>query len=445
MLGTWVAGTAGPVSSSSPAPELIREGIPDAALPIPGSESQIDEQSSCLQRVWLVNLFFGSGPAPTGVLLASLADELLRQGWQVEVLTGTAEYRTDVATEAAPFVGKVHRFRCATAGSGLRSKFRTWLTFYLKVAWFIWWRRLPEIVIVQTTPPFLHTLFAMRALFSRHRPRIILWNQDTYPEMLVAAGMLRESSLIYRFLRRMARWSARRVALAVALDGAMADRLRQQGVQHVTVIPNWDVTPTEAAESPLPCELEQLAVGYRYRIAYTGNLGRGHDLTPLWDYLRRHPQQTDFCFLFIGEGDRTAELRELVQREGWQCVKFWPYLPAAEFSALLNWADFGLVALEPNCLGLISPSKMHAWLGAAKPVIYIGPAGSNVSETLDEFDCGVTVDPATATSFERIAGKLSDSASVAHMSHQSRQAWESRHSPRVGLAAWSHLLEQIQG
>lgn len=443
MLGTWVAGTAGPVNSSSPAPELVREGIPDAALPIPGSESQIDEQSSRLQCVWLVNLFFGSGPAPTGVLLASLADELLRQGWQVEVLTGTAEYRTDVAAEAAPFVGKVHRFRCATAGSGLRSKFRTWLTFYLKVAWFICWRRLPEIVIVQTTPPFLHTLFAMRALFSWHRPRIILWNQDTYPEMLVAAGMLRESSLIYRLLRRMARWSARRVALAVALDGAMADRLRQQGVQHVTVIPNWDVTPTEADHAALPVELQQLAAGYRYRIAYTGNLGRGHDLTPLWDYLRRHPQQTDFCFLFIGEGDRTAELRELVQREGWQCVKFWPYLPAAEFSALLNWADFGLVALEPNCLGLISPSKMHAWLGAGKPVIYIGPEGSNVSETLKEFQCGVSVNPAEAHDFDHAADHLLEAAAVEGMRQHSQIAWKSRHSPCVGLRSWWNLLDQI--
>lgn len=443
-MGTWAAGTAGPVSSTSPAPQKVREEIPAAAHPLPQTESQADTPPPRAQRIWLVNLFFGPGPAPTGVLLASLAEELLRHGRQVEVLTGTAGYRTDVATEATPFAGKIHRFRCATAGSGLRSKFRTWLTFYLKVGWFILWRRLPEIVIVQTTPPFLHTLFAVRALFSWHRPTIILWNQDTYPEMLVAAGMLRESSLIYRFLKRMARWSARRIALAVALDSAMADRLRQQGVKHVTVIPNWDVSPTDAAQSPLPCELEQLADGYRYRIAYTGNLGRGHDLTPLWDYLRRHPSQTDFCFLFIGEGDRTAELRELTQREGWQCIKFWPYLPAAEFSALLRWADFGLVALEPNCLGLISPSKMHAWLRAAKPVIYIGPEGSNVSETLDEFDCGVTVDPAAAASFERIAGQLSDSASVAHMSHHSRLAWESRHSQRVGLAAWSNLLGQIQ-
>ena len=205
-----------------------------------------------MTRVWLVNLFFGPGPAPTGVLLDSLGGELLRHEWRVEVLTGTAEYRPDAVADAASAgadgtctapalsAATIHRFRCANTGTGLRNKFWTWLKFYLKVAWFILWRRPPDIVIVQTTPPFLHTLFAVRGLFSWRRPKIILWNQDTYPESLAATGMLREGSLTYRLLTRVARWSARRIAHAVVLDGAMSERLMQQGVRNITIIPNWD-------------------------------------------------------------------------------------------------------------------------------------------------------------------------------------------------------------
>lgn len=408
-----------------------------------------------MTRVWLVNLFYGPGPAPTGVLLGSLADELLRHGWRVEVLTGTAEYRSESVTaprsviadagglrDVASPEARVHRFRCATAGAGLRSKFRTWLTFYLKVAWFIIWRRLPDIVIVQTTPPFLHTLFAVRALFSWRRPKIILWNQDTYPESLVATGMLRESSLIYRLLKRIARWSASRIALAVVLDGAMAERLRTQGVRQIALIPNWDGPRqyNDNAAVELPAELRQLAAGYRYRIAYTGNLGRGHDLTPVWNYLRQRPTQTDFCFLFVGEGDRTEELRRMVEREGWSCVKFWSYLPAAEFSALLKWAEFGLVALEPGCLGLMSPSKLHAWLAAGKPVIYIGPEGSNVTETLRAFECGFIVDPSQPNGFDPVTARLLDEDVLELMRRQALIAWETRHSPGVGLRLWWEFL-----
>lgn len=391
-------------------------------------------------HVWLVNLYFGPGPAPTGVLLRDLGEELLRLEYGVEVLTGTAEYRVDVAAESAEFSGQVHRFRCASRGSGLTGKLLTWLTFYVKVGWFLLWRRLPELVIVQTTPPFLHTLFVLRALFARPRTKIILWNQDTYPEMLTATGMLPEKSIIYRFLVWLAGWSARRITATVVLDGAMADRLRKQGARGITVIPNWDITPASSPQATLPTALTELADGYRYRIAYTGNLGRGHDLSSLWDYLRRHPGQTDYCFFFIGEGERTAELRAMVDRDGLQCVKFWPYLPAAEFSALLDWADFGLVALEPNCLGLMSPSKMHAWLRAGKPILYIGPEGSNVSETLDEFACGCRVNPADPQGFDLAATILEDDSKVARMREQSRVAWKLRHAPEVGLGLWRALL-----
>lgn len=402
-----------------------------------------DRTRENLKHVWLVNLFFGPGAAPTGVLLASLADELLRHEWRVEVLTGTAEYRSDFIASDSDFAGRIHHFRCTSSGKSLRSKLRTWLTFYWKVAWFLLWHRLPDVVIVQTTPPFLHTLFAVRSLFAWRHPRIILWNQDTYPESLVGTGMMKSTSLIYRGLQWVAGWSARRIDHAVVLDGAMADRLRQQGVRQITLIPNWDLAPATVAGIALPDEFRQMGNGYRYRIAYTGNLGRGHDLSPLWTYLRKYPTQTDFCILFVGEGDRTAELRDLVQREGWTCVKFWPYLPAAEFAALLHWADFGLVALDPSCLGLMSPSKMHAWLAAGKPVIYIGPVGSNVSETLDAFRCGFAVDPAQPDSFQEVADTLSAGNVLEQLHLQSRLAWKTRHSPEVGLKAWWELLRNL--
>lgn len=391
-------------------------------------------------RVWLVNLFFGPGAAPTGVLLAGLADDLVRRGWIVEVLTGTAEYRADVSSAESQFAGKIHRFRCESTGTGLRGKFVTWFKFYWKVAWFILWRQLPDVVIVQTTPPFLHSLFAWRAWFSRKRPRLILWNQDTYPESLTATGLMRESAWTYRFLQFVARWSARRTDQAVVLDRAMAERLAGQGIRRITVIPNWDVPPPVAPSDVLPADLRTLADGYRYRIAYTGNLGRGHDLTPVWDFLRRHPTQSEFCLLFIGKGERTAELQEMVQREGWTCVKFWPYLPQAEFAALLHWADFGLVALEPACLGLMSPSKMHAWLAAGKPVIYVGPAGSNVSETLQAYQCGFCVDPGTPGSFDPVASQLQNESLVRQMQDQARTAYRDRHCPQVGLQSWWNVL-----
>jgi colanic acid biosynthesis glycosyl transferase WcaI len=413
------------------------------------------------RTIWLVNLYFGPGPAPTGVLLDSLAVYLQRHGWQLEVLTGTAEYRAEGAQEASLFQGKIHRFRCQSKRSGVRGKFLTWAWFYLQLAWFVLWRRMPQAVIVETTPPFLHTLFAIRCLFCWRRRYLILWNQDTYPEMLAATDILRETSLAYRTLKWVAGWSGRRVAAAVALDGAMVDRLRGQGIRHVEVIPNWDVVNTNAASTSTAIDLDRQGRGtrgvpaalpptiasaandFRYKIAYTGNLGKGHDLTPLWNFIKKNPAQKDFLFLFVGEGERTKELKAMVEQDGWQCVKFSPYLPASEFNDLLIWADYGLVALELRCLGLMSPSKMHAWLGAGKPVLYVGPEGSNVTEAVRAYDCGFVVDPRDPLGFDRVADQmLSDRFDFVEMSERARKAWRERHAPEVGLEAWRQLVER---
>jgi colanic acid biosynthesis glycosyl transferase WcaI len=418
------------------------------------------------QRIWLVNLYFGPGLAPTGVLLESLAIDLQTRGWLVEILTGTADYRSDQQPEPSNFPGIVHRFSCRSKASGLRGKLWTWIWFSIKIAWFALCRRLPDVVIVQTTPPFLHTIFALRRLFSWRQCAVILWNQDTFPEALVATGTFRPTSLTYRCLKRIAIWSGRRITQAVALDGAMANVLRGQGIQNIQVIPNWDAAqgistgPTAISTMPseavagsggesrhpdlLPADLTAMAAGYRFIFAYTGNLGVGHDLAPLWDFVARHPLRTDFLFLFVGEGDRTRELKETVERNHWDCVKFWPYLPAVQFKELLNWADAGLVALELNCLGLMSPSKMHAWLGAGKPVLYFGPEGSNVTETVRAFHCGFIVDPRDLQGFDTVAAQFLNSGfDLDELAGRAKQAWKNRHSPEVGLSAWRELLSKI--
>ncbi|MDB5392445.1 MAG: putative colanic acid biosynthesis glycosyl transferase [Planctomycetaceae bacterium] len=415
------------------------------------------------RSIWLINLFFGPGLAPTGVLLESLAMDLHLHGWHVEVLAGTADYRAVENRESSCFPGIVHRFHCQSKQPGTRGKFWTWLWFYVQVAWFALWRRMPDVILVQTTPPFLHTIFTLRCLFTWRRRELILWNQDTYPETLIATRILREKSLAYRCLNWIAHWSGRRITRAVALDGAMAERLGRQGIKNVRIIPNWDVSPVssrtdllevqsnprqldalpdnDADSRSLPTELTSAAIGYRYRIAYTGNLGIGHDLTPLWNFIAQHPTQSDFLFLFVGEGDRTRELKSMIERNGWKCVKFWPYLPASQFDAFLNWADWGLVALEPNCLGLMSPSKLHAWLRAGKPVLYIGPEGSNVTETVRAYDCGFVADPQDPQSFEHVAEKiLKISFDSRQMGLRARQAWHERHTSTVGLSAWRELL-----
>jgi hypothetical protein len=125
--------------------------------------------------IWLVNLFFGAGPAPTGVLLESLAQALQGDGWRVQVIAGRARYSSGGEAQARRYRGPV---RWVYVGSlqarGLLGRLVCWLVFYLGVAWFAFTRRLPDTVVTMTTPPLLHALFVLRNLVARRKARVIL-------------------------------------------------------------------------------------------------------------------------------------------------------------------------------------------------------------------------------------------------------------------------------
>ena len=186
---------------------------------------------------------------------------------------------------------------------------------------------------------------------------------------------------------------------AIALDGAMARILQSHGSRRTAVIPNWAVLGADGDGEPhdeLAAAIAAARQTYRFLVLYTGNYGWGHDLGALLDYLKNNPGQRDFFFLFVGGGEKWPELTKFREVHGPGCMAVHPYVPNSRFPALMRAADFGLVALERGCVGLMSPSKIHGYLALGKPLIYLGPPGSNVAEAIEQFGCGVRADEADA-------------------------------------------------
>lgn len=345
------------------------------------------------RKIWLVNLFFGTGPAPTGVLLESVARALQDRGWRVEVIAGRAAYNTGAASKAGRFKGRVHwRYVGSGQASGLFGRLVCWVAFYIGAAWFAFSRRLPDKVLIMTTPPLLHAVFVLRNLFARRKTELVLWNQDTYPEILAAVDLLRPSSLAYRGLLAAQRWSTSRVLRVVVLDGGMEDLLRGHGAKRIDTIPNWEIEqgqPSASDEDPLVKRMREARARYRYAVLYSGNYGWGHNLGVLWEYLRREPRQRLFFFLFVGGGEKWGDLQRIREELDLDCLEATPYVPKSRMPGLIQAADFGLVALERACVGLMSPSKIHGYLACGKPLLYLGPPRSNVAEAIANFCCGM--------------------------------------------------------
>lgn len=398
--------------------------------------------------VWLVGLFFGAGASPTGALIESLAVGLAERGYRVEVLAGKSGYNSGGRSLAARFRGPVHSLYSGPAdATGVRGRLVSWAAFYLAVVLFVFARPLPRVVVLTTTPPFLHTAFVLRKLVTRSNCRVVLWNQDTYPEILGAVGLLRPTGAAFRALRAVQKWATRRVDRAVALDRAMAGLLRAHGARHCRVIPNWEV-PRGGETSPGPDrldeELDRARKRFRSVLLYSGNYGWGHDLGPLLTWLRERPDQADVYLVCVGGGEKWHELEALAAEAGVGRVYVASYLPGPRYARLLHQIDWGVVTLESGCAGLMSPSKIHAYLAAGKPLVYLGPPESNVADAIDHYGCGHRLGYDDPAGFERVAARIREPAvPYAELSDRAATAARERYSEAAGVGAFGALLDQL--
>ncbi len=344
--------------------------------------------------IWLVNLFFGAGPAPTGNLADSLAHHLQQADFHVEVITGKSQYHAMDSGAAPRFSGRIHRlYSSNAAATGVLGRFLCWMSFYLAVFFFALFRKWPDRIVIMTTPPFLHAVFVAIRKFRGWRTRLYLWNQDTYPEVLDAVGLLRRRSLLYRLVNRIQCWATSRVDRVFVLDEAMRRILHNHGAADIRITPNWqtdDSSATRVWDDELQALVSRARASYRFLVLYTGNFGWGHDLRILFEYLRAQPTQRDFFFLFVGGGEKWDRVAEIVQ-QGVPGIGIHSYVAKSRLDDLIGFADFGLVALEAQCAGMLSPSKIHGYLWHAVPLLYLGPETSNVAEAIDDFRCGFRI------------------------------------------------------
>jgi hypothetical protein len=400
------------------------------------------------QRLWLVNLFFGPTGAPTGRLLESLALGLLKRGYQPQIITGTVDYSARADSDSAPANLRARRIYCGRSQpKRLWGRLCSWLWFYLGTACFIFTRPLPDRVVMMTTPPLLPLLFVIRNLLARRKAELILWNQDTYPEILAAVGILSERQWSYRLLRAAQRFGISRIDKAIVLDQAMRQRVEAYGAPEVRVIPNWERDNAEAGhidDPDLRRLLEHVAVNYRYLIVHTGNYGWGHDLTIVHEYLQRFPTNRDFFFLFVGGGEKWSQLQALREQARVECMAVLPYVSKSSLAGLLREAHFGLVALEKSCVGLMSPSKIHTYLLAGTPLIYVGAGGSNVADAIESYGCGFRIGEHDASGLadclETIRAAELDHADL---SRRAAAAGNERYVERVGVAEILDYLDLL--
>jgi hypothetical protein len=384
--------------------------------------------------------------AATAQMLTGLGEELVRQGHEVRVICGRRKYdEPSVLFPTRETHDGVHITRIWNSSFGKGAKWKRAVDFatWLASAELALCREpRPDVVVTLTTPPLLSVLGARYA--RKVGARLVPWMMDLNPDEAVAAGWLRQGSMMEKFLRNALEKSFRQSAAIIALDRFMADRIAAKGIDRrkIHVVAPWahdkEVRPDPEGSKEFRV---RHGLGDSFVVMYSGNHSPCHSLNAVVQVARefngangagsgRREVERKVMFLFVGGGTGWEEIKRIKERENLTNVICLPYEPLEKVGASLGAADLHIVAMGDAFVGLVHPCKVYNLLSLGLPWVGLGPKQSHLGDLLKETgeSCGCANlrhgDGAALARLiqERAAKPVSDPARLKKVGEQFRQS-----------------------
>lgn len=408
---------------------------------------------SRLVKIVFINRFFHPDHSATSQMLADLAFALAAAGREVHVVTSRLRYDDPAAVlpsrETLDGVAIARIWTTRFGRSNLLGRAVDYLSFYFSAAVMLW--RVAgsgDIVVAKTDPPMLSLLATPIARW--RRAVAVNWLQDVYPEVVEALGMAPGAfgAAAMALLRRARDRSLRRAACNVVLGDRMADRLRALGVEpaRLAVIANWAdgrlVRPVAPADNPLR---RQWAEAAGFVVAYSGNLGRAHDIETILSAMSATARAaTPVLWLFIGGGAQYDALAREARRRCLSSFRLEPYQPRDRLAESLSAADVHLVSLRPSLEGLVVPSKFYGIAAAGRATIFIGDGDGEIARELRRIDGGLTVSQGDGDGLAHaVLGLAADPQRCRRLGENSRRAFERDYDLARAVRQWQRLIDAV--
>ena len=400
-------------------------------------------------RVVFVNRYYAPDLSATSQMLTDLAEALARDGRAVVVVCGRQLYensRADLPARETIRGVKVLRARTTRFGrQRLVGRALDYVTFYIAATvTLLGVVHRTDTLVVKTDPPLLSLIGAL--VHFCKKARLVNWLQDIFPEVAFRLSPSPLPRSLESLLCAARDLSLRTAQANVVLGTRMRDYLASRGIaaRHIHISENWAderaVFPMPAATSALR---RQLGLTDRFVVAYSGNLGRAHDVETVLQAARRLHGSSDIVFLMIGGGAKMRTLREQAQARGLDNFRFVPYQPRETLSDSLAAGDVHLVSLLPELEGLIVPSKVYGILAAGRPVVFVGDPDGEVPQLMRACGAGVGIGIRDEQGLCAALLRLRDEPlERAAMGEAARRLFETRYTLRAAVDRWRDVLDE---
>lgn len=339
-----------------------------------------------MKKILLLTQFFYPDRTGTGKILTDLFVSLNRSEFMTEVLSskemyGDVEKKVLLDHESVSGI-RIHRvFPYFLSKNTVFGRLFTYIGFFICAVFKVFYSNLhkeKDLIVSVSNPPIMPLLGAW--LKGNHN-RFIYILHDLYPDIAIRMGVVKEDSQLAKCMFRVNQYAFRKADKIVVLGNDMRRYLIENyKVNHnkICVISNW------AQDHKIHDKLK--VVNKKFKILYTGNLGRFHNLELVIDVVG---SMDNVELHFVGEGAQKQALIEMSQTKN--NIFFDSFLDSQAYKEALNSADALLVSLEKNLTGLAVPSKFYTYLSVGKPIICIADLETEMARIIIKENCGIVI------------------------------------------------------
>lgn len=268
------------------------------------------------------------------------------------------------------------------AKADLKARYLADLSYY-KQACKLMKKNKPDKIFLQSNNTAFFTVF-----YAKHILRCpILYNeQDIFPENAYFAGILSESSMIYKVAHALQKYAYKNAtALSTISDDMKSTIVTRYGISEdkVQVIYNW-------GHEELKAHSEQDNVFLRkypkkpgeFRVVYAGNLGKMQNVEFILKTAALMKDDQDVSFYIVGGGVNEEQLKTFAKEKELNNVTFVGMQPPEEVADLYAAADVNVIPLQKGLIYAALPSKTADCLIAGKPIITCVDNGTAVEKII---------------------------------------------------------------
>lgn len=403
-------------------------------------------------RVLLISQWFDPEPTFKGLVFAR---ELVKQGHEVEVITGFPNYPGGKIYEGyrvkwlqKEIIDGVRITRVPLYPShdqGALGRVLNYVTFAASVTIYGLFGAKRADAIYAYHPPLTVGLAAIILRFFRRIP-VVYDIQDMWPDTLRTTGMISNERAL-SLIGRLCSMVYRRVDHIAVLSPGFKKTLEERSVpsKKISVIYNW-CSEDALSSQQISQKSKEFESNNNFKILFAGNMGKAQALNAILKAAEKlQKEQRLIQFVMLGGGVEVESLKAEAKKLDLHNVTFLPSVPMSQVGEYLNAADALLVHLKKDPLFEITiPSKTQAYMSVGKPILMA--VDGDAADLIHRAKCGVIAESENVEALAQAAIELASLSleSLSEMGANAKEFYEENLSLTSGAQKFSELFQSIK-